>query len=172
MEVINDDGELDEATLESHGLSRAQIDAAKEVLNEISNEISEHFVKNCSEERAPDGSFIYVLKGDADLSAALENKVRTRLGEVIGSGSSGADLAGQITEGVKGRALLNFGADDMVAAEYREVNRRGTGWEDGILINGKMPGMIDYYRKNGWPHGANIHESGGKAIFRPIKKAQ
>ncbi|RYD66334.1 MAG: hypothetical protein EOP83_05310 [Verrucomicrobiaceae bacterium] len=163
---------MDEAVLESHGLSKAQIDAAKEVLYEISKEISEHFIKNCSEERGRDGSFIYVLKGDADLSAALENKARTRLGEVIGSDSSGAHLAGQITEGLRNRALLNFGADDMIGAEFRGISREGTGWEDGILINGKMPGMIDYYRKNGWPDGANIHESGGRAIFHAIKKAR
>jgi hypothetical protein len=169
VDLFND-GELNEEALESHGLSEAQIDAAKEVLREISNDVSEYFVKNCTEELIGDGSVIYVLKGDADVALTLENKMRARLGKVVGLDSSGAHLADQITEGVRGRALLNFGVDDMVAAEYRELNRKGAGWEDGILINGKMPGMIDYYRENGWPDGSNIHESGGKAIFHPIKK--
>jgi hypothetical protein len=171
LDLFNGDGELNETALGSHGLGKAQIDAIKEVFDEISKEISEHFVKNCSEEVIHDGSFVYVLKGDPELSLALKDKMRTRLREVIETDSSGADLADQLTEGVKGRMLLNFGADDMIGAAYRDVDKARTGWEDGIRINGKMPGMIDYYRKNGWPDGANIHESGGKAIFRPIGKS-
>ncbi|MCW1921587.1 hypothetical protein OKA05_03415 [Luteolibacter arcticus] len=170
VELINEDGELNEAGLESHGLSKAQIDEAREVFYEISKDISDHFIKNCKQEVIGDGSFIYVLKGDAGLALALKDKMRTRLGDVIGLDSSGTRLADQITEGVKGRALLDFGADDMIGAEFRDIPKPGAGWEDGMRINGKMPGMIDYYRENGWPDGAHIHESGGKAIFHPIKK--
>lgn len=174
-QVIDTNGELNDETLESFGLNTAQIDSLKrdfsQISKQISDEISEYFMQHCEEEMTADGSYVYVLHGSKDFAESMQTKMETSLSKSINLGLSGSQLAGLITEQLKGKALLSFGAYDMIGDSYRGINSVGK-WEDGILINSSGPGMIDYYRKNGWPSGNDIHQSTGKAIFHTMHKTR
>ncbi|MCU0748109.1 MAG: hypothetical protein MUF13_00995 [Akkermansiaceae bacterium] len=172
-EFLDDERMLNEEQLKALGLSNETTSKIIEAYNRnceaISNEIALHFLSHCTEVQTEDGSYIYVLQGDPILASKLETRMQNALTEAVGSGSKGSELANQIIDQMRGKLLLNFGSDDMIAAAYRGLTPEGK-WADGILINATTPGMIDYYREHGWPAGEDIHQSTGRAVFHPIEK--